>query len=168
MSLGSGHYTLAAGEGDAFWIIGDLMTIKAGRAQTGNAFTVGEFLSRPGSGPPPHIHHVEDEAFYVLEGALTGFCGDQQWEASPGSFIWLPRGIVHGFTVASDAPAKVLFITAPAGFEGWVAEVAEPAQSLTLPPAPTAAPNIEKFVAAGHKIGHEYVPRSPRGWRSGR
>ena len=82
MSLGEGHYTLGAGEGDAFWIAGDLMTIKAGRAQTGNTFTVGEFISRPGSGPAPHIHHVEDEAFYVLEGALTGFCGDQQWEAS--------------------------------------------------------------------------------------
>ncbi len=158
MSLGSGHYTLAAGEGDAFWIAGDLMTMKTGRAQTGNAFAFGEFISRPGGGPPPHIHHVEDEAFYVLEGALRGFCGDQQWEAQPGSFIWLPRGIVHGFTVASDAPAKVLFITAPAGFERWVAEVAEPAQSLTLAPAPTAAPDIEKFVAAGHKLGLEFLP----------
>jgi quercetin dioxygenase-like cupin family protein len=157
MSLGSGHYTLAAGEGDAFWIAGDLMTMKAGRAQTGNAFAVGEFISRPGGGPPPHIHHMEDEAFYVLEGALRGFCGDQQWEASPGSFIWLPRGIVHGFTIASEAPAKVLFITAPAGFERWVAEVAEPAQSLTLPAAPTAPPDVEKFVAAGKKLGLEFV-----------
>lgn len=157
MSLGSGHYTLAAGEGDAFWIAGDLMTMKAGRAQTGNAFAVGEFVSRPGGGPPPHIHHMEDEAFYVLEGALRGFCGDQEWEASPGSFIWLPRGIVHGFTVASEAPAKVLFITAPAGFERWVAEVAEPARSLTLPPAPAAPPDVEKFVAAGNKLGLEFV-----------
>ena len=158
MPLPSGHYTLAAGEGDAFWIVGDLMTMKAGRVQTGNAFAVGEFMSRPGSGPPPHIHHVEDEAFYVLEGALAGFCGDQQWHASPGSFVWLPRGIVHGFTVASDTPAKVLFITAPAGFEQFVAEVAQPAESLTLPPPPTGPPDIEKLVAAGHKIGHEYLP----------
>ena len=107
MSLPTGHYTLSSTEGEAFWILGDLMTIMASRDQTGNAFTLGEFVSRPGSGPPPHIHHVEDEAFYVLEGELTGFCGDQQWNGSPGSFIWLPRGIAHGFTVASDVPAKV-------------------------------------------------------------
>lgn len=162
MPLGLGHYTLAAGEGDAFWIAGDLMTMKAGRAETGNAFAVGEFISRPGDGPPPHIHHMEDEAFYVLEGALTGFCGDQPWEASPGSFIWLPRGIVHGFTVASDAPARILFITAPAGFERWVAEVAVPAPSLTLPPPPAGPPDIEQFVAAGHKIGLEFVPPPER------
>ena len=158
MSLPSGHYTLSPGEGDAFWILGDLMTIKAGRGQTSNAFTIGEFVSRPGSGPPPHIHHVEDEAFYVLEGELTGFCGDQEWNASPGSFIWLPRGIAHSFSVASETEARVLFITAPAGFETWVTEVAEPAQALTLPPAPSGAPDIEKLVTAGYKIGHEYLP----------
>ena len=162
MSLGVGHYTLPTGEGDAFWIAGDLMTIKAGREQTGNAFTVGEFISPPGSGPAPHIHHMEDEAFYVLEGALTGFCGDQQWEASPGSFVWLPRGIVHAFTVTSDAPAKVLFITAPAGFERWVAEVAEPAQVLTLPTVPTEPPDIGKWLAAGNKLGLEFQPPSGR------
>ena len=162
MSLDVGHYTLAPGAGDAFWIAGDLMTIKAGREQTGNAFAVGEFISRPGGGPAPHIHHMEDEAFYVLEGALTGFCGDQPWEASPGSFVWLPRGIAHAFTVVSDAPARVLFITAPAGFERWVAAVAEPAQALTLPPPPTGPPDIDTWVAAGNKLGLEFLPPPAR------
>ena len=155
MSLGPGHYTLGAGEGDAFWFLGTLVTVKAAGAQTGNAFAVVELTLPPGFAPPPHIHHMEDEAFYILEGAMTGFCGDRSWQAAPGSFVWLPRGIAHGFTVGAGGPLKILQITAPAGFERFVAEVGEPAQSLTLPPP--AAPVIEKLMAAGAKLGIEHL-----------
>ncbi len=123
MSLGSEHYMLAAGEGDAFWIAGDLMTMKAGRAQTGNAFTVGEFISRPGSGPPPHIHHVEDEAFYVLEGALTLRLGHRVVEAPAGSFVLVPSGTVHMFSNTRPETARVLNLMAPGGFEQYLREV---------------------------------------------
>ena len=84
MSLGPGHYTLSKDGGDAIWFLGGLMTVKASRTQTGNAFAIVEFTLPPGFAPPPHIHHMEDEAFYILEGAVTGFCGDQRWEAAPG------------------------------------------------------------------------------------
>jgi quercetin dioxygenase-like cupin family protein len=156
MSLSAGHYTLTKDEGDAIWFLGTLATVKAGRAQTGNAFAIVEFTLPPGFSPPPHIHHMEDEAFYVLDGVATGFCGDQRWEAAPGSFIWLPRGVAHGFTVDAGAPLKVFQITSPAGFERFVAEVGEPARSPPTLPEP-AAPDIEKLNAAAAKVGIEHL-----------
>ena len=159
MSLGPGHYTLSKDGGDAIWFLGGLMTVKASRTQTGNAFAIVEFTLPPGFAPPPHIHHMEDEAFYILEGAVTGFCGDQRWEAAPGSFVRLPREIAHGFTVEAGGPLKGLQITAPAGFERFMAEVGEPARSLSLPPP--SAPDIGRLTAAAAKLGIEIVGQQP-------
>ncbi|MBA3777776.1 MAG: cupin domain-containing protein [Chloroflexi bacterium] len=160
MSIGTCHYALAHDEGEAVWFLGALATIKAGRTQTGNAaFAVVEFTLPPGFAPPPHIHHMEDEAFFILEGSATGTCGDEQWEAEPGSFIWLPRGVAHGFKVGTDGPLKVFQITAPAGFDEFVKEVGEPAPSRTLPVQ--SPPDIEKLNAAAAKVGIEHLGPPP-------
>ena len=148
VQIGSG-YVLAPGEGQATWFLGTLMTVKAGGEQTGNAFTLLEWTAAPGFAPPPHIHHAEDEAFYILEGTMTVTCGDHSWEATPGSFVFLPRGVAHGFTVMGTTPIRGLQLTVPAGFEHFLAEVGEPAQALTLPPP--AAPDVEKLLAAAGK-----------------
>lgn len=145
---GSG-YVLAPGEGPATWFLGALMTVKAGGEQTGGAFTLLEWTAPPGFAPPRHIHQEEDEAFYILDGEMTVACGHQSWQATPGSFIFLPRGIVHGFTVTGPAPIRGLQLTVPAGFERFMVDVGEPAQALTLPPP--AAPNVEKLLAAAAK-----------------
>jgi quercetin dioxygenase-like cupin family protein len=139
-------YHLPPESGQATWFLGTLMTLKAGSEHTGGAFTLLECLMPPGFAPPPHIHQAEDEAFYLLEGGLTVRCGDQTWQAAPGSFVWLPRGIAHGFTVEGAVPARMLQLTSPAGFERFAAEVGEPARAATLPPP--APPDIEKLLAA--------------------
>jgi cupin domain len=53
-----------------------------------------------GFGPPLHIHHREDEAFYLLDGAMQVVCGEDRWEAGPGSLVMLPRGVPHAFVVS--------------------------------------------------------------------
>lgn len=113
MSLEPGHYVLPEDGGEAIWFLGTLATVKAGRAQSGNALSVVEIELPAGFAPPPHIHHMEDEAFYILGGITRGFCGEEQWEAGPGAFVWLPRGIPHGFTIDEGGPARHLVITAP-------------------------------------------------------
>jgi quercetin dioxygenase-like cupin family protein len=150
-------YVLAPGDGQTIRFLGTLMTVKAGARETGNAFTLLEWTAPAGFAPPPHTHHVEDEAFFILEGSMTVTCGDKRWEATAGSFVFLPRGIVHGFTVTGDTPLRGLQLTAPAGFEGFIAEAGEPAQS----PA-TAAPDIEKLLAASvrHQIEIHAPPES--------
>jgi len=159
MALESPHYALADGEGEAYWFANTRFTIKASAKQTGHAFTLVEQTLPPGFGPPPHIHHMEDEAFYVLDGLMTGTCGDATWEAGPGGFVWLPRGIPHTFSVASAAPARLLQVTTPSGFERFVAEAGTPALAPGLPPE--EPPDIEKLVAAGYRIGIEHLLPPP-------
>ena len=114
-----------------------------------------EFTHPPGFATPRHVHHAEDEAFYVLEGAMRGFCGDRRWHATPGSFVWLPRGIPHGYAVDGDQPLRSLAITLPAGFERFVVEVGEPTRERVLPPP--AAPDVEKLLAAAAKYGQDIL-----------
>lgn len=153
MSLASEHYTLAADEAEAIWFIGTLATIKAAGTRTGGALSIVEFTHPPGFATLRHIHHREDEAFYVLAGAMRGVCGDRWWRATAGSFVWLPRGIPHGYAVDGNEQLRTLAITLPAGFERFVAEAGEPAQERTLPPP--GAPDVEKLLAAGAKYGIE-------------
>jgi len=153
MSLTSEHYALAENDAEAIWFLGCLATLKAGGDRTGGTLALVEFTHPPGFATPQHVHHAQDEAFYVLEGAMRGFCGDQSWRATAGSFVWLPRGIPHGYAVDGDETLRTLAITLPADFERFVAEAGEPAQERTLPPP--SAPNIEKLLAAGDKYGIE-------------
>jgi mannose-6-phosphate isomerase-like protein (cupin superfamily) len=147
-------YVLAPGDGETIRFLGTLMTVKAGARQTGNAFTLLEWTAPAGFAPLPHTHHVEDEAFFILAGSMTVTCGDKRWEATVGSFVFLPHGIMHGFTVTGDTPLRGLQLTAPAGFEGFIAEAGEPAQS----PA-TAAPDIEKLLVAS--VRHQIEIHAP-------
>ena len=151
---GSGHH-LAAGQGEAIWFLDTLMTVKARGQDTNDALSVVEVFCPAGFGPPPHLHRREDEALYVLEGQMTVSCGEQTWTATPGSFVLLPRGIPHAFTVAATGQCRMLTINTPAGFERFVAEAGRPAGRLTLPdPRP---PDVPALLAAAAKYGHEFV-----------
>jgi quercetin dioxygenase-like cupin family protein len=99
-------FALGPGEGTATWFLGTLMTLKATGATTGHAFGLIEQVLPAGFAPPLHVHHGEDEAFYILEGHLTFTCGERTWEAPAGTFVFLPRDMVHGFRVAGDQPAR--------------------------------------------------------------
>jgi mannose-6-phosphate isomerase-like protein (cupin superfamily) len=154
MSFGDLGYQLGHTEGDRVWFLGTLMTIKACHDDTAGAYTLLEQTAPPLFGPPLHVHHGEDEAFYILEGALHLVCGDQSFDAGPGSFVMLPRGIPHAFQVG-DNGARLLQITSPAGFESFAHEVGDPAANAELPP-PTA-PDIPRLVAAAERHGSSIV-----------
>ena len=70
-----------------------------------------------GDGPPQHIHKKEDEAFYVLEGEVNVLMGTRTITATAGSFVLIPRGMVHAWCRNGQEPAKLLAIINPAGFE---------------------------------------------------
>ncbi len=112
----------------------------------------------PGGGPPPHIHHREDEAFFVLEGEISFMLGDRKVVARPGSFIQGPRGIPHAFKNESEAPARVLILVTPPGFEKFMEEFAHPVPSFDSPPVPVAPADIQKLLAVAPKFGIEILP----------
>jgi hypothetical protein len=85
----------------------------------------------------------------------VGLSGGRSRQRSRRSFVLLPRGIPHAFTVAATGPCRMLTINTPAGFERFVAEAGRPAGRLTLPdPQP---PDVPALLAAAAKYGHEFV-----------
>jgi len=127
-------FGLKEGEGEARWWAGGLVTVKTTGKETGGLYSIVEVLEPQGAAAPLHVHHNEDEAFYVLEGEMTFYVGEETYEAGPGSFVFGPKDVPHTYTVDSD-PAKLLFVLSPVGFEGLIEAISEPAKARTLPPA---------------------------------
>ena len=76
-------------------------------------------------GPPPHVHHEHQEAFFVTDGTLTFSVGDRTYEADAGSFLFIPPGVVHAFSNRSEAPATCVNAYVPGGIEGFFIEMGE-------------------------------------------
>jgi mannose-6-phosphate isomerase-like protein (cupin superfamily) len=137
--------------------------IKAAKKQTGERYSVVEILAPDSYGSVLHVHHQEDEGFHILEGEMTFYVGDQIIKARPGSYLFGPRDVPHAFTVDSG-PARLLFIFSPAGLEGLIREMGEPARSLTVPPQPDEEPDeaeLERMAAIGARYGAETLGPPP-------
>src|SRR5580765_7412093 len=80
---------------------GALITPKATAATTNGALDVAEQVVPAGFATPLHVHHREDECFYILEGAVAFRLGADTFVAQSGSFVRLPRDIAHAFRVKS-------------------------------------------------------------------
>jgi uncharacterized cupin superfamily protein len=76
-------------------------------------FVVGVQHVPPGYGVPPHIHDVDDEFFYILEGEITLVSPEGESKAGAGACVHLPHDKPHGFCNASDAPARMLIVLSP-------------------------------------------------------
>ena len=99
------------------------VTLKVVGAETGGRLSVYEFVSPPRTaGPPLHLHRTWDEAFYVLEGEMTFLVGGRTHAAPAGSFVFVPRGVLHTFWNESGAPARNLTVFTPAGIEDYFEE----------------------------------------------
>jgi mannose-6-phosphate isomerase-like protein (cupin superfamily) len=82
-------------------------------------FTLGIIEIAPGRELEAHVHGDEDDAFYILEGEMTFFFGDEDEEAvaPPGTFVLVPPGVRHGFRNPGPGPVRMLNVHAPAGFD---------------------------------------------------
>jgi quercetin dioxygenase-like cupin family protein len=114
-------FVLGPGEGPAYDFHGSTVVIKASGDDTLGQLGVMESVYPPALSVHPHVHDGEDEMFYVLEGELTGFCDDDRWTAAAGSFVFVPRDRLHGFTVTSRGPARAIIITGPSQLDRQIA-----------------------------------------------
>ena len=124
-----------SGHGEARWWFASLAEIKVTAADTGGQLTIVEVTEPPGAEAPLHVHHREDEGFWVLDGEVTLYVGDETIEATAGDFAWGPRDIPHRYTVGPNG-CRMLFICTPGGFENLVLGMSVPAETRTLPPLP--------------------------------
>lgn len=152
---------LGPGEGEAIWFLRNRMTVKALAEDTGGAFGLLESLIAPGFSPPLHVHHREDESFYVLEGELTMKCGDRIFRATAGSFVFLPRNVPHTFVVEGDKPVRMLTLLTPGGGEGVFIDGGRTAEAEGLPPA--TPPDIEALKRVSARYEAEIIgpPMAP-------
>jgi mannose-6-phosphate isomerase-like protein (cupin superfamily) len=137
------------------WSIGGRFTVQADSAATERRFALLEMTAYRSTEPPLHVHHHEDEAWYVLDGHLTVFVGDEALDAPAGTFVFAPRGLPHCFTVDVE-PTRALALVSPAGFEHFVLELGEPAREDT-PPRGLAIPGPEVMAPFRARHGIEVL-----------
>ncbi len=153
IALGRGRHSLDR----SVWYSGWLMTFLATAEDTQGQFALIEGVARKGNVPPPHIHHREEETFYVLEGEMTVSVGERTIKATPGTMVTVPRHAVHSFTIDSEQ-LRVLILVTPAGMDGWFKEFSAPAPAMTLPPAAEVPyGEIQRMIEVSPKYGMEFV-----------
>jgi mannose-6-phosphate isomerase-like protein (cupin superfamily) len=77
-------------------------------AAAGESFVMYEWSHGPGGGPARHIHHHDDEAWYVLEGTLRFEFEDRTLDVSAGGGVFVPAGISHTF--GNPGPGNVRYL----------------------------------------------------------
>ena len=113
---------LEPGEGRRIPIDQPTITVKTDAANS----PVALFESEPPAGvlvAPPHLHHEYTESFYVLAGEIVFRVGEQTVRCSPGAFVHVPPGIVHGFHNPGPGQAKMLVVVYPAAGFGIVEDM---------------------------------------------
>lgn len=156
-------FLTADGEGRAIWSEGTLMVIKADAETTGGASSTIDVLVPPGHETTFHVHHREDEQFYVLEGEVeftVGEGAETVFRAGLHDTVFVPRDVPHGFRIVSEEACRMLVQLTPAGFERFFVAVGRPADALELPP-PDAPDDSPSGVSSGD-YGLESLGPIPR------
>jgi quercetin dioxygenase-like cupin family protein len=147
---------VASDAGEARWWFEGLAVIKARAASTGGQLAIIEITEPPGAQAPLHVHHGEDESFWIIEGSATFEVGGTTIEARAGDYLFGPRNVPHRYTVG-DSGCKMLFICTPGGFEELVIAMSQPAGARTLPPPSTEMPDWERVAAIATAHGCELL-----------
>jgi quercetin dioxygenase-like cupin family protein len=131
-------------------VLGIPMVICIHGRDTGGAVAVVESHDVPGGGPPPHIHHRENETFQVLEGEYEWTVGAETFVARKGATIFAPSGIPHTYRYLGSTPGRLMCIITPSGFEGFFEEVSAL--------SPQQQQDIPRVMEIASKYGLEILP----------
>jgi len=141
---------LSPGQGTTYRVLGgDVVTFKVVGDDCGGAMTILETVTPPNMGPPPHVHHREEETFYIVEGSFVFHIADRRIMAGQGSVLVAPKGVPHRFVNVGETPGKLLIIVRPSGFEHFMREFA------TIPC--DQPPDPAKLKEIGDRHGLEFL-----------
>lgn len=144
--------------GRTIHLLGNLLTFHAGAADTEGGFSLVAARTAPGAGSPPHIQTGDCEAFYVLEGRYEFILGGERAIHGPGAFVYIPKGVPHGFRNAGDTVARMLILNLPGGLhEAFFAEAGDEVADASAFP-PVGAPDVPRLAAAGARYGITLLP----------
>ena len=142
-----------------------LTIIQPGEGETGNLGTIGvafklwgkdtngevSIVEHPfpvGALVPPHLHTLEDEYSIVTQGEIGFRSGDREVVLGAGGYITKPRGEMHTMWNAGKAPAHMIEIISPAGFENFFQELSD-----LIAEGP---PPLEVLAELGNKYGLQF------------
>ncbi|MFP5351940.1 MAG: cupin domain-containing protein [Actinomycetota bacterium] len=137
--------------------LGSLASIVAAADETGGS--LGAIIQKvtKASNPPLHVHANEDEAWLVIDGEIDFHLGDDVVRATPGTFVFAPRGLPHSFDVVTPE-AQLLILVTPGGFEGMFRELGAPLGAAEGAP-PIDPARVEEVAG---RYGLEIVGPPPR------
>lgn len=134
--------------------------IRAGRQNTAGALSLVEQVIPPGFESPWHIHHDEDESFYVIEGSVDVVVEERTVTLAAGGYAFGPRGIAHGFRVTGSGPARLLLMTNSSGLADFIHEASDPAGSDGA--SASGQPDLGRLLAAAERHGLAILGPMPR------
>ncbi|MCX5518664.1 cupin domain-containing protein [Kaistia defluvii] len=125
--------------------------IHAGRNESGGSLSLVEQIIPPGFTSPWHVHHDEDESFFVMAGEITVYASGRARIVGAGQFAFGPRALPYGFRVTGAEPARLLLITTGSGFADFVQDASDPiADGVAIEPH---EPDIARVIAAAERHG---------------
>ncbi|MFC5200380.1 cupin domain-containing protein [Streptomyces kaempferi] len=149
-----------APEREPFWFLGGQARILLPGAATDNRLSLMEFADPIGHGPPHHVHEDEETVWFVLDGEVTFFVGDQRHDLVPGQVAYGPRGVPHSYLVRSLEGARIAALFSPACIEEFFRANGTPvAEAGELPPEFDRA-----TVMASSDAFHLRITGAPPSW----
>jgi mannose-6-phosphate isomerase-like protein (cupin superfamily) len=140
--------------------VGNTVASRAGRRkcwilvtgeERGGAFAMMEFLV-----PPPHVHHREDEVFYVLEGEFTFTVTGRMIRATAGQTLYGQRDVPHTFKNTGDKTGRMMVVVAPAGLEKFFAEIGTPPRPTLAADAPCRSQCRARDACGNRRLWSKY------------
>lgn len=149
-------YIARAGSNEVWWF-DSLVDVKLTASQTDGHTGLWLAQARRGAASPIHVHHREDEQFFMIDGEVRVIVGDQRIDARAGDFIFLPREIPHAYIVTSET-ARLAGMVTPGGFESFFTDLGTP----VVPGEPEAPPpSIERMASTAASYGIDIVGPPP-------
>lgn len=134
-------------------VAGDRVAILLDGTATNQKYTIMEATLPPDAGPPPHVHHREDETISVLSGEITFFLGNATKLLKTGDFIFAPRGIPHHFKNTGTEEAILLETASPAGIELFFEAAGHLLPDRNAPPLSRTVEDITRMIAVAPSFG---------------
>jgi quercetin dioxygenase-like cupin family protein len=131
---------------DNLWFTNARMQVRLSNRDNESGLSILENIMPHGFSPPLHVHHSENETFYVLEGNFRFEMDGKSTIAGPGDVVHVPAGAKHSFLVTSPDGARCLTIT-QGGFEDMVREASRPATNEGLPEQSIPNPEQQQMLA---------------------
>jgi quercetin dioxygenase-like cupin family protein len=151
-----------ADEGEDLWVLGGLYSFLGSSGETG-AYLACQVEGPQGFAIPVHLHDDEEEGFYVADGEVTVFLGEEGRRLGRGAFAFAARGTPHAFRLETPDALLLLLVSPGSKHEPMLREMGTLASAHRIPPPPEEAPNAAELGAISARHGTHVVGPPPIG-----